>query len=347
MASKKTAPISAKPRTYQSASCGAQSLSRTYASQILKLEAQALEGLCDLLDADFDRAVELIMGMSPEGRVVVSGMGKAGFVAMKISATLASTGVPSYFLHPAEAIHGDLGRYTKKDIALLLSNSGETQETVGILPHVRRIGCPVISITSDKNSALGKHSDVVLRIGVLDEAGPFGLAPTTSTTAMLALGDALAITILKQREFSKEQFALYHPGGNIGRGLMLISDVMRKGEENCIVPESMKTRDVLHRITSTKGRPGAASVIDSTGKLSGVFTDGNLRRCLEKGDAFLDLPIKKVMGAQPKTIAPNQIAQEALRLMSEFKIDQLLVVDEDRRPIGMIDIQDLIDIRLR
>lgn len=347
MAIKKTTALSAKPRAYHATRQAKASISRSYACEILQLEAKAVQGLCDLMDEDFDRAVELIMAMSPEGRVVVSGMGKAGFIAMKISATLASTGVPSYFLHPAEAIHGDLGRYTKKDIALLLSNSGETQETIGILPHVRRIGCPVISITSDKTSTLGKHSDIVLAIGLLDEAGPFGLAPTTSTTAMLALGDALAVTILKQREFSKEQFALYHPGGNIGRGLMLISEVMRKDEENCIVPQTMKTREVLHKITTTKGRPGAACIVDTSGKLVGVFTDGNLRRCLEKGDAFLDLPIRKVMGSKPKTIAPTQIAQEALRIMSEHKIDQLLVVDEAHRPIGMIDIQDLIDIRLR
>ncbi|MBN8548273.1 MAG: KpsF/GutQ family sugar-phosphate isomerase [Deltaproteobacteria bacterium] len=346
MASKKAAPRVAKTKTYRTTR-SATSTPRTYAAEILKLEAKAVEGLSALLNEDFDRAVELIMAMSPEGRVVVSGMGKAGFVAMKISATLASTGVPSYFLHPAEAIHGDLGRYTKKDIAMLLSNSGETQETIGILPHVRRIGCPVISITSDKTSTLGKHSDIVLPIGLLDEAGPFGLAPTTSTTAMLALGDALAVTILKLRDFSKEQFALYHPGGNIGRGLMLISEVMRSGEENCVVPETMKAKDVLHKITVTKGRPGATAIVDKSGKLVGVFTDGNLRRCLEKGDSFLNLPISKVMGSSPKTIAPTQIAQEALRIMSEHKIDQLIVVDADRRPIGMIDIQDLIDIRLR
>jgi arabinose-5-phosphate isomerase len=346
MASKKAGTITLAKRTSLPANSSSES-PRAYASEILRLEAEAVRGLCSLLDEGFDRAVDLITSMSPEGRVVVSGMGKAGFIAMKISATLASTGVPSYFLHPAEAIHGDLGRYTKKDIALLLSNSGETQETVGILPHVRRIGCPVISITSDRTSSLAKHSDVVLLIGSLDEAGPFGLAPTTSTTAMLALGDALAVTILKRQKFSKEQFALYHPGGNIGRGLMLISEIMRKGDENCVVPESMPSREVLHRITITKGRPGAASVVDASGKLVGVFTDGNLRRCLEQGSDFLHLPIHDVMTSKPKTIESTKLAQEALRIMSDHKIDQLIVIDDSNRPIGMVDIQDLIDIRLR
>jgi arabinose-5-phosphate isomerase len=321
--------------------------SRLYAAQVLELEAAALRSLAKLLTKDFDRAVDLILGMSPEGRVVVSGMGKAGFVAMKVSATLASTGVPSYFLHPAEAIHGDLGRYTKKDIALLLSNSGETQETVGILPHVRRIGCPVIAITRDGTSTLGKHCDALLALGSLDEAGPLGLAPTTSTTAMMALGDALAMAVLKRQKFSKEQFALYHPGGNLGRGLTLISEIMRRGEENCVVPQSMKAREVLHRITITKGRPGAASIIDRRGKLVGVFTDGNLRRCLERGNEFLDLPISAVMTPNPKTISLGKIVQEALRVMSEHKIDQLIVVDESCRPVGMIDIQDLVDLRVR
>lgn len=319
----------------------------TYAADILRLEAGALRAVAELLDERFDRAVELILNMPDQGRVVVSGMGKAGFIAMKISATFASTGVPSYFLHPAEAIHGDLGRYTKNDIALLLSNSGETEETVGILPHVRRIGCPVIAITGNCDSTLGKHSDVVLSIGKIEEAGPLGLAPTTSTTAMLALGDALAMAVLKRQNFSKERFALYHPGGNLGRGLMLVSEVMRKGDENCVVSQSMKTRDVLHSITTTKGRPGAAAIVDASGKLRGVFTDGNLRRLLEQGDEFLDLPIKKVMTSNPKTIAPSQIVQEALRVMSEHKIDQLIVMDERKKPVGMIDIQDLVDIRLR
>lgn len=343
---KKTRAISAKPRASAKGNARGES-SAAYAAEILRLEAKAIESLIEHLGSDFDHAVELILSMSAESRVVVSGMGKAGFVAMKISATLASTGVPSYFLHPAEAIHGDLGRYTKKDIALLLSNSGETQETISILPHVRRIGCPVIAITANRKSSLGKHSDAVLCLGDLDEAGPLGLAPTTSTTAMLALGDALAMAVLQRQQFSKEQFALYHPGGNLGRGLMLISQVMRKGEENCVVTQSTKGRDVLHRITSTKGRPGAASIVDTSGKLVGVFTDGNLRRCLEQGSSFLDLPISKVMTPNPKTIDAGRIAQEALRIMSEHKIDQLIVVDAKKKPVGMIDIQDLIDIRLR
>ena len=315
-----------------------------YGREVVGLERDALERLAQILDEKFENAVRLIRGMSPQGRVIVSGMGKAGVVGMKISATLASTGTPSFFLHPAEAVHGDLGRYNKHDVALLLSNSGKTEEVLRILPHLKRIGCPIVSITSDLESPLAKHSDVALPTGKVVEAGPLGLAPTTSTTVMIALGDALAMSVLSLREFSKEDYAYYHPGGELGRALMLVDEVMRRGEENCLVPETTICREALHQITKTKGRPGAASIVNTAGILVGVFTDGDLRRLLEEKSNFLDRPISEVMGKNPKTISAGKLAQEALKIMSEYKIDQLIVVDAGKKPIGLIDIQDLVAI---
>jgi arabinose-5-phosphate isomerase len=316
-----------------------------YGRSLLALEAEAVLALSKAIDGSFARAVEIILKLPPSAHVIVSGMGKAGFVGMKISATLASIGVPSFFLNPAEAVHGDLGRYTRDDLALILSNSGETDEVLRIMPAIKRMRCPIVSITGRPSSTLAKYSDLVLDIGQISEAGPLGLAPTTSTTVMLALGDALAMAVLKARGFSKEQFALYHPGGNLGRGLVPISDIMRTGDEHCIVREDMSARDVIHQICCTKRRPGAASIIDSSGKLTGCFTDGNLRRCLDSREDFLDLPILRVMSRNPKTIRENQIASEALRLLSECQIDQVIVVDALERPIGMVDIQDLIEVR--
>lgn len=313
-----------------------------YAKKILMAEAKAIESLCLLLDDNFDHALSTIREMQLGGRVIVSGMGKAGFIAMKISATFASLGVPSFFLHPSEAVHGDLGRYTKNDVSVILSNSGETPEVLRMLPHLKEIGCPLISITSSKASTLAKHSDIVLAFGKYDEAGPLGLAPTTSTTVMLALGDALAMTLIESKGFSHKEFARFHPGGDLGRSLTLVSDIMRKGDENCVVPKAMKTREVIHRISSTPGRPGAACVADENGKLFGIFTDGNLRRCLEKHSDFLDRPVSDFAGTNPKIIESDKLVQEALRIMSEHKIDQLIVSDKEKNILGLIDIQDLV-----
>lgn len=316
-----------------------------YARSILRAEAQAVMDL--EIGENFEKAVEIILAISPANRLIVSGMGKASFIAMKISATFASTGVPSFFLHPAEAAHGDLGRYSKGDVALFVSNSGETAEMLLIVPHIKRIGCPIIAITGNPASTLASHSDIVLSIGKVTEAGPHGLAPTTSTTAMLALADALSMTVFSRQDYSRERFAFYHPGGNLGACLLPVSEVMRKDDQNCIVSQNLKTREVLHRITSTKGRPGAASIVDESGKLAGVFTDGNLRRCLEQGSDFLEQPISEVMTKNPKIIAADKLAPEALRLLSQHKIDQIIVIDQSNRPIGMVDIQDLVDIGLR
>lgn len=318
-----------------------------HAKEVLEQEAQAILSLRELLGAEFEKAVQTLKDLPATNRVIVSGIGKTSFIAMKISATLASVGVPSFFLHPAEAVHGDLGRYTRGDIALILSNSGETSEILRIIPYIKRIGCTLISICASNDSSLAAHSDIILAIGKLPEAGPLGLAPTTSTSAMLSLGDALAMTVFAQRGYSKEEFAQHHPAGTLGAALMLVSEVMRTADQHCVVSEKLSGREVLHQITITKGRPGAASIINDSGVLVGVFTDGNLRRCLDQGDGFLSQPIKHVMTPNPKTISQDKLAAEALRLMSQFKIDQLVVVDSANRPAGMIDIQDLLDIGLR
>lgn len=313
-----------------------------YGRSVIKDEIAALNQVADLLDDSFGNAIETILSLPAGSRIVVSGMGKAGFVAQKISATLSSIGFPSFYLHPAEAVHGDLGRFSSNDLALLLSNSGETTEVVRLLPTLKERGSHIISITSSRGSTLGKHSDIVIEMGHFPEAGPLGLAPTTSTTVMLALGDALSMTLVKRRGFTKEEFAAFHPGGNLGRSLMLVSDIMRTGDSCCVVHESVETKKALHLITETKGRPGAASIVDDAGVLVGVFTDGNLRRCLEHDTEFLNKPIGTLCSRSPITITPDKLAQEAARIIQEKKIDQLMVVDERNVPVGLIDIQDLL-----
>ena len=313
-----------------------------YGRSIICEEIAALSQVATLLNGSFSEAVDAILTQAPGARIVVSGMGKAGFVAMKISATLSSLGFPSFFLHPADAVHGDLGRFSKNDIALLLSNSGETSEVLRVLPALKQHGSSVISITGARSSTLAQHSDIVIETGRYREAGPLGLAPTTSTTIMMAVGDALAMALIKKRGFSREEFAAFHPGGDLGRSLMLVSEIMRSGDAHCVVHESLPTKRALHAITETRGRPGAAAVVDDGGLLVGVFTDGNLRRCLEHDTAFLDKPIGLVCSRSPIAIRPDQLAQEASHIIQERKIDQLLVVSSDGKPVGLIDIQDLL-----
>lgn len=309
---------------------------------VLHEEAQALERLANSLDSEVEVVVKAILSLSREGRLVISGIGKTGFIAMKISATFSSVGVPSFFLHPAEAFHGDLGRVSSKDIILLLSYSGETDEVLRLIPHLRRIGCLLVGITGSAQSTLGRRCHHVIAIGSTQEAGPLGLAPTTSTTMMLAVGDALVMTVLREREFPREQFAFFHPGGALGRVLSLVSEIMRVGDELCIMPESATAREVLHAITLTKGRPGAAAIVNREGKLVGVFTDGDFRRCLDKSSNFLERPITEVMGTSPKTVEGGVFAEEALRLMNAHRIDQVIVVNSEYKPIGMVDIQDVL-----
>lgn len=317
-----------------------------YGKQVIDLEAKAVEAVKNSLTEDFDHAVKLILSLSSHGHIITSGIGKAGFIAQKVSATFASVGFASFFLHPAEAIHGDIGRFTKSDLALILSNSGETPEILQMLPSIKRIGCPIISITATKDSELGKHSDVALVTGKISEAGPLGLAPTTSTTVMLALGDALAMTVLHEKGLTQEEYAFYHPGGMLGRSLLLVKDVMRTGDELCVCKETMLCKEVLHQITITKNRPGAAAIVDDQSKVVGIFTDGDFRRCMDREPNFLSHPVKEFMGKTPKSISPDKLASEASRIMTEFKIDELLVVDNQDKPIGLIDIQDLLEIKL-
>ena len=312
---------------------------------MIRIEATAIERLEGRLEASFSRAVDRILQC--RGQLIVSGMGKAGLVASKISATFASTGTPSLFLHPAEALHGDVGRVRPADVVLALSNSGETAEVNAVVPVARKIGASVLALTGRPDSTLGRLADEVLDIGEVEEACPLKLAPTASTTAMLALGDALAMVVLSERGFGREDYARFHPAGSLGRRLMRIREVMREGEALPIVRRGTPVRSVLIQTSSTSGRPGAALVVNQDGRLAGIFTDGDLRRLLEREDPdLLQAPVDDFMGRQPKTLGPDQLAEEAHRLLRENKIDQAPVVDEDGRPIGLVDVQDLLDIGL-
>ncbi|MDD5355378.1 MAG: KpsF/GutQ family sugar-phosphate isomerase [Candidatus Omnitrophica bacterium] len=309
------------------------------AKRVLRIESDAIRDLIKGLDNNFDRAIQILS--RSKGRVVLTGMGKAGIIAQKISATMSSTGTPSLFLHSAEAIHGDLGRVTKDDVVIALSNSGETEEVRKLLPLVKKMGVKLISFTGNKKSTLAKYSDVVFDVSVKKEACPLGLAPTSSTTAMLAMGDALCVCLLKEKKFKEEDFAFYHPGGSLGKRLLLkVEDIMRKGLGNPIVKEDKKVKAVLCDIT--KARAGAASVVDKRGRLAGIFTDGDLRRNLENRVDVSELKIKDVMTKNPVTVKREQLAVEALRILQEKKIDEIPVVDKNHRPVGMLDVQDLL-----
>ncbi|MEE9200217.1 MAG: KpsF/GutQ family sugar-phosphate isomerase [Candidatus Brocadiales bacterium] len=312
-----------------------------FAKEVLELEARAVQNLIRGIDDGFQQAVDLIFNC--RGRVVVTGIGKAGIVGQKISATLASTGTPSYWLHPVEARHGDLGRVVKEDVVLALSNSGQT-EVVLLLPHVKKIGAKVIAITGDKESTLALHSDVVLGIGKVEEPCHLGLAPSASSTAMLAIGDALALTVFKKKDLKKEDFAAYHPGGELGKKLLTVDMVMRAGEGNPVTSESTTVIKALEIMTNTRGGPGAVSIVDSSGRLCGFFTDGDLRRYLQKGRDFLSRPINEVMTKDPRTAKTGSLAADVYRVLREYKIDQLPVVDDKDVPVGLVDVQDLLDV---
>ena len=312
------------------------------AKEVLRIEAEAILALADRINGDFSAAVELMKNC--EGRVVVTGMGKSGIIGRKISATLASTGTPSFFLHPAEGIHGDLGMVTGHDVVLALSNSGETAEVLGILPSLRRIGVTIIALSGAANSTLAKNADLFLDVGVAKEACPLGLAPTASTTALLAYGDALALALLSSRHFTPEEFAVFHPGGSLGRKLLLtVADVMHQGEDNPVVTADLLVKDALFVITA-KGL-GAAAVVDAQDKLIGVLTDGDIRRGLGQGLTFLERPVDELMTRNPKTITSARLAAEALHLMEKNKprpITVLPVVDDAGCAIGMVHMTDLV-----
>ena len=309
------------------------------AKKVFRIEADSIRDLIGKLNKNFTQAVQILSRC--KGRVVLTGMGKAGIIAQKISATMSSTGTPSLFLHSAEAIHGDLGRVRKEDVIVAISNSGETEEVKKFLPLIKKIGSRLICLTGNTKSTLAKHSDVVLDINVEKEACPLGLAPTSSTIAMLAMGDALCVCLIKEKKFREQDFAFYHPGGMLGKRLLLkVEDIMRKGHSNPIVKENMLVKDVLCAIT--KARAGAASIVDSKGKLRGIFTDGDLRRHIDGNVNLPRLKIKDVMTKNPTVVYKEQLAVEALRILEEKKIDEVPVVDKKLRPAGMLDIQDLL-----
>jgi arabinose-5-phosphate isomerase len=318
---------------------------RKIAKDVFKIEAEAIRALGKKLNANFDRAVEAIYEC--KGRVIVCGMGKPGIIGRKIQATLASIGVPSLSLHPVEAVHGDLGMVTRSDVVLVLSSSGETEEMLRLIPVVKKIGSFMICMTGNQRSTLAAHSDIVLDVAVEREACPLGLAPTASTTAMLAMGDALAVALIQKKKLKPEEFALYHPGGRLGRNLLKVKDVMRTGKANPIVREDMRIKEVLLAITNA--RAGAAAVVDRTGKLKGIFTDGDLRRAIETQTDISTHLIREFMIHNPITISPDKLAVEALRVMrgenrKKRKIDELPVVNPRGMPVGMLDVVDLIGI---
>ncbi len=312
------------------------------ARNVLKMEADAILELVPRINGQFTAAVEMILACP--GRTVITGMGKSGIIGRKMAATLASTGTPSFYLHPAEGIHGDLGMVTADDVVIALSNSGETGEILHILPSLRRIGAKIIAMVGNPNSSLGKNADVVLDVGVSKEACPLGLAPTSSTTAALAFGDALAVALLSKRKFTADQFAVFHPGGSLGRKLLMtVADVMHAGDENPLVKGDMKVQDALFIITD-KGL-GAVSVVDAENKMIGVLTDGDIRRGLSQGFSFLTRPVTELMTKAPKTITQDKLAAEALHLMESNKprpITVLPVIDADKHVIGLLHMTDLV-----
>ena len=311
------------------------------ARSIIKQEAETLLELANRLDADFCRAIEAIL--HARGRVVVTGIGKAGLIGQKLTATFASTGTRSQFLHPTEALHGDLGCLSHDDVVLALSNSGETQEVCDVVAAAHSMGIPCIALTSSEQSTLGSQAEVVLRLGTIREAGSQGLAPTSSTTAMLAMGDALALVLSRSRGFTPQQFALLHPGGSLGRRLRSVREVMRQESQLRIASESSTIRDIFSSNGASGRRTGAVMLVDESGCLSGLFTDSDLARLLEQHrEGQLDRPISEVMTKSPLTIDGDALLSQAVEMLSAKKISELPVVDDDGRPVGLIDITDVI-----
>ncbi len=312
---------------------------RDIARRTLELERDAIDALIGRLDGDFDRACQLLLAC--QGRVVVTGMGKSGHVGGKIAATLASTGTPAFFVHPGEASHGDLGMITPGDVVLALSNSGETAEVTALLPLLKRMGIPLISMTGRAHSTLARHAEAHLYAGVEREACPLDLAPTSSTTAALALGDALAVALLETRGFTAEDFALSHPGGSLGKRLLLtVADLMHTGDRLPSVPSGSPLRDALLEIT--RQGLGFTCVVSPDGTLAGVYTDGDLRRTLDRHQDFSSLTVDDVMTSPGRRIRPGTLAAEAVKLMEEGRITALAVVDERQRPVGALHMHDLL-----
>lgn len=312
---------------------------RTSALRAIRIETKAIEALESRIDEGFTRACEVIMQC--KGRVVVTGMGKSGHIGNKIAATLASTGTPAFFVHPGEASHGDLGMITSQDVVIAISNSGNTSEVVTILPLIKRMGAPLISMTGNHDSVLSREAVANLDVSVEAEACPLGLAPTSSTTATLVMGDALAVALLEARGFSAEDFAFSHPGGTLGRRLLLhVSDIMHTGDRIPVVTEGTTLSGALLEI-SRKGL-GMTTVVDAKGQLTGVFTDGDLRRTLDKSVDIHNTVIEQVMTRNGKTIAADQLAAEALKIMEDMKINALPVTGDNGELVGAINMHDLL-----
>jgi arabinose-5-phosphate isomerase len=320
---------------------------RQFARQVVATEAAAVSAMAQAIGEGFERAVKLILDCPAS--VLTSGVGKAGHVARKLSATFASTGTPSHFLSPADAVHGDLGSIRRGDVVLILSASGESDEILRMLSIVKKLDHPVVAMTCVRTSALGKHADVVLEMGRIDEACPLGLAPSSTTTAMLALGDALALTVMKLRNFTSDNFAVFHPGGQIGRKLIKVREAMtfRLGENLPVASDRLTVGQVLHEVSSIKRRSGAVVLVDESGRISGIFSDGDLRRLVTDDDgSALRKPIREVMTRNPKRVGVDQLASEAMAIMHQFRIDELPVVDDNGKPVGLIDVQDLVVLKM-
>ena len=311
------------------------------AREVFDIELAALKSVRALLDASFDDAVETIVEtLKQRGKIVIVGIGKSGNVGAKIAATLTSTGSTAVVLNSVDALHGDLGIINDGDAILALSYSGESEELLNLLPALKRFSVKIISFTGNVKSSLAKHSDVSLNVKVPKEACPFNLAPTSSTTAMLVMGDALAMAVLAARGFTQKDFAKYHPSGAIGRAMLLrVGDIMRRGERNAVAKENLSVKEAL--MVMTRAKSGSLAVVDARGKLAGIFTDGDFRRHMAADENLLSQPLKKVMTRNPICISENALAVEALKIFNERNIDDLIVVNAKREPVGLVDSQDL------
>jgi len=308
--------------------------------RVIEKERDGLTLVLDLLDDAFEAAVAAVLHCS--GRIAVTGMGKAGLIGAKIAATFSSTGTPAYLLHPADAIHGDVGMIGAGDVVLALSNSGESEELQRIIPLVRKFGCTVILITGRPQSRSALQSDIVLNIGRQDEACPLGMAPSSSTTAMLSLGDALALTVSELKGFGQEHYAALHPGGALGRSLMRVEELMRTGANCPVVRDTGTIQDYNNAVQAAPRRAGAAAMVNAEGQLAGFFTDGDLRRLVARTERPGACRLRDVMTTDPKTVTQGERVSHTLEVMRQFKIDEIPVIDDERHVIGMIDIQDLL-----
>ena len=320
---------------------------RDFAREVIDTEAAAVKAVAIAVDEHFDRA--LLMLRDCTGSVLTSGIGKAGIIARKLSASFSSTGTPSHFLDPAQAVHGDLGSLRRGDLVVILSDSGETDEVVRMISILKKLDHPIIAMTSSRGSTLARFANVTLAYGKVKEACPLGLAPSASTTALLALGDALCLTLMKLRNFTAEDFALFHPAGNLGRKLIRVAEAMtfRLGENLPVASDRLTVGQVLNAVSTIKRRSGAVILVSDAGRVSGIFSDGDLRRLITANSSTaLDRPVSSVMTRNPKRIAADALASEAMAVLKHHRIDELPVVDDTDKPVGLIDVQDLVILRM-